>query len=119
VLRAGGLEDGGRGWQPYTDHVVYCALMALPWGGPELAEGAPAETARIFAAVEAYMGARARQSQPALAPFSARRDEKDTAAASDSGGASFLGQVLRACAPSDPSLPLTGHPLAACQRGEP
>ena len=35
--------DSGRGWQPYADHLVYSALAALPWGGSELAESAPAE----------------------------------------------------------------------------
>ncbi len=40
---AGGTEDAGRQWQPYTDHLAYAALAALPWGGSELAESAPAE----------------------------------------------------------------------------
>lgn len=35
--------DSGRSWQPYADHLVYSALAALPWGGSELAESAPAE----------------------------------------------------------------------------
>lgn len=33
--------DDGRSWQPYADYLVYMTLMALPWGGAELAEGAP------------------------------------------------------------------------------
>lgn len=47
------------------------------------------------------MGMRPRSMQPALRPFLESRGEADAAAASDSGGASFLGQVstLRACLP--------------------
>ena len=72
---------------------MYAALMALPWAGPELAEGAAAELARLFAAVEAYMAKRPRQSQPALRPFYEASGDEDAPAQSDSGGASFLGQV--------------------------
>jgi len=41
-------ETGGEGrdeqrtWQPYADFLVYCSLMALPWGGGVLATDAPA-----------------------------------------------------------------------------
>lgn len=28
-----------RLWQPYTDHLVLTALLALPWGGKRLLEG--------------------------------------------------------------------------------
>ena len=38
---AGPEGDDGRGWQPYTDFLVASVLLALPWGGPELAEAAP------------------------------------------------------------------------------
>lgn len=47
----GGTMDQGRRWQPYTDFLVYSALMALPWGGPDLAQSAPAELDRLFAKV--------------------------------------------------------------------
>ena len=30
------MQDGGRLWQPYTDFLVMTALMAVPWGGPEM-----------------------------------------------------------------------------------
>ena len=47
----GGSVDCGRGWQPYADHLVYSALAALPWGGSELAESAPAEVCDLAPAV--------------------------------------------------------------------
>jgi nuclear cap-binding protein subunit 1 len=92
-LSAGGSGDSGRLWQPYTDYLVYAALMALPWGGAELAESAPSDLERLFGGVEAYMAARPRASQPALRPFLRLKDADDIPAQSDSGGASFLGQV--------------------------
>lgn len=92
-LSAGGSGDSGRLWQPYTDYLVYAALMALPWGGAELAESAPSDLERLFGGVEAYMAARPRASQPALRPFLRPKDADDIPAQSDSGGASFLGQV--------------------------
>lgn len=50
-LCTGGSEDEGRRWQPYTDFLVYSALMALPWGGADLAQSAPADLDRLFARV--------------------------------------------------------------------
>ena len=71
---------------------MYIVLMALPWGGPELAESVPADMQKLLADVEAYMGLRPRLHQPALRPFFEGDDE---ASKSDSGAASFLGQVPR------------------------
>ena len=51
------------------------------------------QVGRLFDAAERYMGMRPRSMQPALRPFFKSRGETDAAAASDSGGASFLGQV--------------------------
>ena len=51
------------------------------------------QVGRLFDAAERYMGMRPRSMQPALRPFFESRGETDAAAASDSGGASFLGQV--------------------------
>lgn len=72
--------DDGRSWQPYADHLVYTALMALPWGGPELAESVPDAVADLLAAAEAYLGKRPRSTQPSLRPFSAavKKDENDS-----------------------------------------
>ena len=72
--------DDGRSWQPYADHLVYTALMALPWGGPELAESVPEAVADLLAAAEAYMGKRPRSTQPSLRPYSAAVREDDPAA---------------------------------------
>jgi hypothetical protein len=54
--------------------------MALPWGGAELAEGAPAEVERLVAAVGEYMELRPRDCQPALAAFYEPLSENDAAA---------------------------------------
>jgi len=72
--------DDGRSWQPYADHLVYTALMALPWGGPELAESVPDAVADLLAAAAAYLGKRPRSTQPSLRPFSAavKKDENDS-----------------------------------------
>ncbi len=87
-FRAGDKSDEGRQWQPYTDYLVYSALMALPWGGPELVAGAADGDDRLgplFEDVERYMGLRLRQRQPGLAPFSAPLDDEDVAARSAFG----------------------------------
>ena len=42
-LGAGGSGDEGRTWQPYSDSLVQAAIMALPWGGPELLGGGSGE----------------------------------------------------------------------------
>jgi nuclear cap-binding protein subunit 1 len=54
--------------------------VALPWGGPELAESVPDELAGLMAAVDAYMAARPRATQPSLRPFSAAIHEGDPVA---------------------------------------
>ena len=77
-------------WQPYADYLVYIALMALPWGGPDLAEGAPQDLERLLAEVGKYVALRPASHTPALRPFF---EGEDTASLSDSGAASFLGQV--------------------------
>lgn len=64
--------------------------MALPWGGPDLAEGAPAEMERLLGEAEKYMELRPERLSAALRPFFEGEDE---ASLSDSGAASFLGQV--------------------------
>jgi nuclear cap-binding protein subunit 1 len=93
LLMPGDQEDCGRQWQPYTDFLVSSVVMALPWGGNELAESAPAEMEKLFTTIEQYMAKRPRPSQPALRPFFEAKDEDDIPAQSDSGGASFLGQA--------------------------
>ena len=77
-------------WQPYADYLVYSVLIALPWGGADLAEGAPAELEKLLETAEKYMELRPQQLTTALRPFFQGEDEAST---SDSGAASFLGQV--------------------------
>lgn len=52
--------------------------------------------------VEEYMGARPRSRQDALKPFLAEEGEGGAPAQSDSGGASFLGQVALPHASGNP-----------------
>lgn len=77
---AGPTGDGGRSWQPYADHLVYIALLALPWGGPELAESVPEQLSGLLGAVDAYMAKRPRATQPSLRPFAAAIKEDDPVA---------------------------------------
>lgn len=79
-LPAGPTGDDGRSWQPYADHLVYASLMALPWGGPELAESVPEEMTALLEAVDSYMSRRPRSTQPSLRPFAAAIKEDDTVA---------------------------------------
>lgn len=91
MVTAGGEgQDDQRIWQPYADHLVYSVLMALPWGGADLAEGAPAELEKLMSEVEKYMELRPMKFSTAMRPFFEGDDE---ASMSDSGAASFLGQV--------------------------
>ena len=95
-----------RLWQPYSDYLVYSVLIALPWMATELAEGTHEGLQALLASVAAYMQLRPRQHQPEMSPFpGAERGAVESvqdatplpahpeALSSDSGGASFLGQV--------------------------
>ena len=93
-LLGGEGKDKERIWQPYADFLVSAVLMALPWGGAELAEGAPAELQKLTADVEKYMELRPSTHTAALRPF---LKGDDPASTSDSGAASFLGQVCEIC----------------------
>lgn len=77
---AGPEADDGRAWQPYTDFLVYSALLALPWGGAELAESVPDELGALLSAVDAYMARRPRAAQPSLRPFAAAIKDDDAVA---------------------------------------
>lgn len=96
VADASPAGDDGRSWQPYTDQLVYMALVALPWGGPELGEPLPGEVEALLAAADDYVRKRPRSSQPSLRPFAAAIKEHDPVAESDNGGASFLAEVVSA-----------------------
>jgi len=77
VASSPGGDDDGRTWQPYTDSLVYMALMALPFGGPELAEALPERLTGLLDIVDAYMAKRPRSTQPALRPFAAAVKDDD------------------------------------------
>lgn len=95
AAEAGAATDPSGGtWQPWTDHLAYCALGALPWAGADLATSAPGDLGVLMDAIEKYMGARVVEHDGALAPFQpAALPEGDSAAAADSGGATFLGHL--------------------------
>lgn len=103
---AAGDTSQSRLWQPYSDYLVYSVLIALPWMATELAEGTHEGLQALLASVAAYMQLRPRQQQTEMSPFpGAERGAVDgvqdvtplaahpEALSSDSGGASFLGQV--------------------------
>ena len=100
--------DAGQSrlWQPYSDCLVYSVLIALPWMATELAEGTHEGLQALLASVAAYMQLRPRQQETEMSPFpgagrGAVESVQDAtpqpahaeALSSDSGGASFLGQV--------------------------
>lgn len=89
------MQDGGRLWQPYTDFLVTSALLAVPWGGPEMAESAPNDVQQLLASARSYQQARPRQMQQALRPLPTLdpASPDDLTASCDSGGASRLIQV--------------------------
>ena len=85
---------------------MYSVLIALPWMATELAEGTHEGLQALLASVAAYMQLRLRQHQAEMSPFpgagrGAVESVQDAtplpahpgALSSDSGGASFLGQV--------------------------
>eukprot|EP00884_Botryococcus_braunii_P002772 jgi/Botrbrau1/12496/Bobra.0169s0043.1 len=91
----GAREDEGRRWQPYADHLIHMALMALPWGSSMLPNEAGPLLDTFFESVVQYMDLRPRTVQPVLRPFF--EDVRGgTPGQSDSGGASFLTQVWEA-----------------------
>ena len=70
-------------------------LIALPWGGSSLAEASEQQTTELLQEVDKYMELRPCKLNSALRPFF---EGEDPASTSDSGSASFLGQVRLAVA---------------------
>jgi nuclear cap-binding protein subunit 1 len=91
-----GNDTDGRTWQPYTDQLVYMALMAIPFGGSELSAASGTALNELVSAAESYLEKRPRSSQPGLRPFAASVTENDAVAESDNGGASFITEVVTA-----------------------
>ncbi|GBF87915.1 nuclear cap-binding subunit 1 [Raphidocelis subcapitata] len=98
---AGAGDGGGAAWQPWADHLAYCAVAALPWAGGDLADAAPDELGAVLEAAEAYMAARPAARDEGLSPWlPGILPEGDAVSGADSGGASFLGELwdaVRAC----------------------
>eukprot|EP00775_Hariotina_reticulata_P013002 gene13002-13131_t len=90
---AAGQDPTGLTWQPWTDQLVYAVMGALVWGGLGLATAAESEHSQVLEAISAYMAARPLQEYVDLRPMFGASDVADSAAASDSGGASFLGRL--------------------------
>ncbi|EFJ50956.1 hypothetical protein VOLCADRAFT_88418 [Volvox carteri f. nagariensis] len=107
-------DDGGGGAaaaaaavQPWSDFLVYAVLAALPWCGRDLAAAASlgdidgsgdggTSLTGLLAIVESYMASRPVSVDESLRPMLGSRSEEDLAARSDSGGASFLGELWSA-----------------------
>lgn len=64
-----GAGGDGRLWQPWADHLVYSALISLPWAGSELAEGLDDDMDALLVAVGGYMSMRPKEHSAALMPF--------------------------------------------------
>ena len=75
-VAAAGAPDG-RTWQPYADQLVEMALVALPFGGVELAHAVPGQVQSLLQSVEGYMAKRPYSTDPSLRPFSAAVKEDD------------------------------------------
>jgi nuclear cap-binding protein subunit 1 len=89
-------ETHGRLWQPYTDHLVYMALSAIPFGGKELMEAIREEISELSALLDRYLLDRPRNLQPGLQPFAMPVKQGDRLAGSDAGAASFLSEYILA-----------------------
>lgn len=91
----GDKTEASRRLQPYTDYLVYSAVIALPWLAPELQhlESDPEGLTTFSSSVEQYLGIRPRAAQDALNPFPVANGDDNVASLGDGGGASFLPQV--------------------------
>ncbi|DBA75017.1 TPA: Nuclear cap-binding protein subunit 1 [Trebouxia sp. C0004] len=95
ALEQGDKAEASRRLQPYTDYLVYSAVIALPWLAPELQhlESDPEGLTTFSSSVEQYLGVRPRAAQDALNPFPVANEDKNAASLGDGGGASFLPQL--------------------------
>lgn len=93
---AGTKAEIGSQLQPYTDHLVYSAVIAVPWLAPELQhlESDPEGLVTFSSTVEQYLAARPNSfSQAALNPFTHAAMAVDESTLGGSGSTSFLPQV--------------------------
>ncbi|KAL3143241.1 hypothetical protein ABBQ38_002092 [Trebouxia sp. C0009 RCD-2024] len=96
TLDAGTKAEAGRRLQPYTDFLVYSAVIALPWLAPELQhlESDPEGFITFSDSVQQYLEIRPNSSsQDALNPFTLAGTAEDSLALGGSGGTSFLPQL--------------------------
>lgn len=95
ILQEGISANAGSWLQPYTDYLMYTAVIALPWLSPELhnLETDPEGLTEFASAVEQYLSIRPCSLQEALNPFDPTSDSEDAAHLSAGGGASFLPQL--------------------------
>ncbi len=91
----GDKAEASRRLQPYTDYLVYSAVIALPWLAPELQhlESDPEGLTTFSSSVEQYLSIRPRATQDALNPFPVANEDENAASLGGGGGASFLPQV--------------------------
>ena len=96
AVAAESKAEAGRRLQPYTDHLVYTAVIALPWLAPELQhlESDPEGLTVLASQVEQYLTIRpASASQDALNPFALAAMAEDSLSLGGSGSTSFLPQL--------------------------
>ncbi|KAA6419508.1 MAG: hypothetical protein FRX49_10606, partial [Trebouxia sp. A1-2] len=95
TLEQGDKAEASRRLQPYTDYLVYSAVIALPWLAPELQhlESDPEGLTTFSSSVEQYLSIRPRAAQDALNPFPAANEDETVASLGHGGGASFLPQL--------------------------
>ena len=95
-VSAGTKEEAGRRLQPYTDYLVYSAVIALPWLAPELQhlESDPEGLITFSDSVQQYLAVRPHSSShDALNPFTLAATAEDALSLGGSGSTSFLPEV--------------------------
>lgn len=112
----GDKTEAGRRLQPYTDYLVYSAVIALPWLAPELQhlESDPEGLTTFSSSVEQYLSVRPCSSQEALNPFSVGSEQEGAAPLGDGGGAAFLPQVGTSFVPVAMCNAISLRPSSAC-----
>lgn len=93
---AGYQAEAGQRLQPYADHLVYSAAVALPWMAPELQQlgSDPEGLLTLASSIEQYIGLRQSHTQQALNAFPAATSDDEAAASLTSRGvAEFLPEV--------------------------
>lgn len=99
ILTQSSTSSSSSTWQPYTDWLVYSALISLPWGGPELVGGVGDQALHhLLTSAKSYIDNRPTQSTTAFKPFATAVKEDDPVADSDCAAATFLPLLYQAVA---------------------